>query len=157
MFPLAAEHHLEVRHRVARHFAAHAIESEVGDVVLPAAIEAAADFDVQVLHGFVELEALLGEPLAQLGRKPARRRNPQLARVRAGARNDIDDRAGAGHAKLRGLERFVERGQVGLADPANREILLDRGANRFLREFADDIGERAKLRRGDVAERQRRP
>src|SRR5580658_10731319 len=65
--PLAAENHLEVRHRVPCNLAADAVETEIGDVMLSATIEAAADFDMQILDGFVKLDAFLIEPLAQFG------------------------------------------------------------------------------------------
>ena len=71
MFPLAAEDDLEMRNRVSGDFPAHAVEAEVGHVVLTAAIEATADFDVQILNSLVGSETLLANPLAQLRGKPA--------------------------------------------------------------------------------------
>ncbi len=141
VLPLAAQHHLEVRHGVSADLAADAVEAEVGHVMLAATVEAAADLDVQILHGFVQLETFLGERFVQLGRQSARGGNSQLAGVRAGAGDDIDDRARAGIAKAHGFERLVNFGQIALADPANDEILLDRGANGFLGEAADDVRE----------------
>src|SRR5690242_11997623 len=57
MGPLAAEHHLEMWHRIPGDLPAYPIEPNVRHVMLPAAIEAAADLDMQVLDGFVELKA----------------------------------------------------------------------------------------------------
>ena len=49
MFPFAAQNHLEMRHRVSRHLAAHTVKTQVRHMVLAATIEAAADLDVQIL------------------------------------------------------------------------------------------------------------
>src|SRR5207245_4364543 len=54
--PLASQDHLKMRHRVAVLVAVHSVESEVGDMVLPAGIEAAADLDMQSADGFVRSE-----------------------------------------------------------------------------------------------------
>ena len=58
MRPLPAQNHLEVWHRVSRHFAAYAVKSQVGDVMLAATVETATDLDVQILDGFIELKIL---------------------------------------------------------------------------------------------------
>ena len=132
MFPLAAEHHLEVRDGVARHFAADAVEAEVGHMMLAATIEAAADLDVQIFAPTSSnCETLLGQPLAQFGGQSARGGDAQLAGVGAGAGDDVDDGAGAGIAKSDGFKCLVEFRQIALADPAKDEILLDGGADRF--------------------------
>ena len=52
-------------------------------------------------------------------------------------------------------ERRVDRGQVGLADPAQEHVLLDGRAHRVAGEAARDVGERAPLLGRQVAERQR--
>ena len=155
MFPLAAQDHLEVRDGVARHFAADAVEAEVGHVMLAATVEAAADLDVQVLDGFVELKTFLAEPFAQFRRQPARRGNSQLAGVRPGAGGDVHDGARAGIAEPGSFECLVQLGQIALADPAKDDVLFDRRANRFPRESARDIRQTIAVGRGDVAERQR--
>ena len=38
------------------------------------------------------------------------------------------------------LQFLVERGKVGLAHPAQHDVLLDRGADRFLHVLARDVG-----------------
>ena len=108
MFPFAAQNHLEVRDRVSRHFAADAVETQVGHVMLAATIEAAADLDVQFHDGLVQLKTFLAKPLAQFRRQPARRGNPQLARVRPGAGGDVNDGSRAGIAESRGFEGLVQ-------------------------------------------------
>ena len=85
-----------MRHLIAVHVAADAVEADIGDVMLATGIEAAADFDVQVLHCRVEGQTFFTKPLAQLAREPARRRDSKLARVRARAGGDVDDRCGVG-------------------------------------------------------------
>ena len=81
---LAAEDHLEMRHLKSLHVAVDAVKADVGDVMLAAGVEAAADFDAQILHRLVELQALLAESVAQLARQTARRRDAQFAGVGPG-------------------------------------------------------------------------
>src|SRR5258708_21115819 len=104
MFPLSAEDNLKMRHRVSRDLAANAVESQVGRMMLSATVKAAADLDVQILHRFVLLEAFLAYLLAKLRRQSARRRDPQLASVRSGARGDVHQRAGTGVAESDGVQ-----------------------------------------------------
>ena len=59
-----------------------------------------------------------------------------------------------GSGKAHGLEIAIEIADVGLADPAEHEVLLDGGANRAVGVPPDDVGQRAHLVGGDVAERQ---
>ena len=53
LFPLTAQYDLEVRHFKAFHGATDTIKPDVGHVVLAAAIEAAADLDVQILDRLI--------------------------------------------------------------------------------------------------------
>ena len=153
-FPLSTEDDLKVRHLVAIDDAGHAVKPNVGHVVLPATIEAAADLDVQVLDGLIHLKALLGQARHQFGGQPARRRNAQLASVGAGASHDVQNVAGAGAPEPRRVEGVKKRGNVGLAHPANHEVLFDRRPDRTVREPPNDVGQGAKLISGNVAERQ---
>ncbi len=52
--PLAAEHDLEMWHGMQARLAAHAVEAEVGHMVLPTGVKAAADFDFQWLDRVVQ-------------------------------------------------------------------------------------------------------
>ena len=70
--PFSAEHYLKMRHRISRHFATHAIETKIGNMVLPATVETAADLDVKTLNGLIQLHALCSKPRAQLRCQPAR-------------------------------------------------------------------------------------
>ncbi len=123
-------------------------------MVLAATVEAAADLDVQILHCFVLLKALLADTLAELGREAARRRNPQLASISARAGRNIDQSAGAGVAEPDGIQRREQLAHIALAHPADRKILLDRCADGFFGEPPDDVRQRPQLIRRDVAERQ---
>ena len=104
VLPFAAEDDLEVGHGVPGDLAADAVEAQVGDVVLAAAVEAAADFDVQILDCLVHLQTFFGQAGAQLAGQSARRRNPQLAGIGAGAGDDIDDGARARLAQADGVQ-----------------------------------------------------
>jgi hypothetical protein len=54
-----------MRHRVAVLGPVHAVEAEIGDVMLAAGVEAAADLDVQPADGFVEFVAFGQQPRPQ--------------------------------------------------------------------------------------------
>src|SRR5262249_18349747 len=71
LFPLAAEHDLEVRHGIAGDLSADTPEPEVGDVVLAAGVEAAADLDPKLTDRLVEEHAPLGEASSELGAEAA--------------------------------------------------------------------------------------
>ena len=153
--PLSSQNHLEVRNGVAGHLAADAVETEVGHVVLAATVEAAADLDVQVLHRRVHGKTLLGEPVAQFRRQASRRGDAQFARVGAGARDDIHDGSSPRFSQAHRVQSFVDVYQVAIADPTNDEVLFDGRADRLARESPHDVGEGAKLARGDVTQGKR--
>ena len=152
--PLPAQDQLEVRRQAVAHAPAHTIEAQVGHVVLATGIKAAADLDVQVLHGSVKRVADLTQAGDQLGGQAARGRDAQLAGVGAGAGGDVDDGAGAGRAQARPCQRGIQRGQVSLADPAQHDVLLNGGAQGLVGEAAGDVGQGAQLGGGDVAQGQ---
>ena len=60
---------------------------------------------------------------------------------------------GAGLADLRRIESLVKRRHVGLADPADDEILLYGGADCAVGETATDVHQCANLIGRDIAER----
>ncbi len=108
-------------------------------MMLAATVEAAADLDVQLYNGIVQLEIFLGEPLAQFRGEAARGGNAQLAGVRARAGSDIHDAARARIGQPRGFQRLMQFQEIALADPAKDDILLDGQSDRFLREAARDV------------------
>ena len=55
----AAEDHLKMRHLKSLDVAVDAVKSNIGNVMLAAGVEAAADFDAQIFYRFVELQTLL--------------------------------------------------------------------------------------------------
>ena len=154
LLPLPAQHHLEMRHGVAVEVAADAVEAQIGHVVLAAGVEAAADLDVQALHGFVQGVALGGQALAQLAGQAARGSDAQLAGVGARAGCHVDDGAGASLTQAEGLEGLVQLQQVGLGHPAQDDVLLHGGAHRLAGEAPGQIGQRAQLAGGQVAQGQ---
>ena len=78
MVPLAPQNHLKVRHGIARHFAADTIKSQVRHMVLSATVEAAADFDVQILDGLIQLKVLFGQSLRSSAASPREDEIPSL-------------------------------------------------------------------------------
>ena len=155
LFPLPAQHNLEVGHFESVHIASDAVKPDVRDMVLTATVEAAADLDVQVLDRLIQLEAFFSEAIPQFGGQTARRRDAELAGVGPRASDDVQNVAGARFTKPRHAERLVERGYVGPADPADDKVLFDGCSNRAVGEAADDVSERAKLISRDVSQRQR--
>ena len=80
---------------------------------------------------------------------------PSLQVSVPGAGGDVDDGTGARGRQVRSLEVVVQRRQIVGAHPAQHQVLLHGGAHGLLDVRAGDVGQRAHLRRGDVAERQR--
>src|SRR6185503_16292044 len=64
--PLASQDHLEMWHCVSVLVPADTVEAQIGDMMLAAGIEAAADLDVESADSLIHFEAALGEPHAQL-------------------------------------------------------------------------------------------
>src|ERR1700686_4888629 len=103
-------------------------------MMLPATVKAATDLDVQVSNGLLQLKTLLGQPIAQLRRQPARGRNAQLARVRPRAGRNVNDSFRAGLADSRSLQSLMDFRQIALTHPAKDNVLFDRRADRFFGE-----------------------
>ncbi len=144
-----------MRHRAVADLAAHAVEADVGDVMLAAGVEAARDLDLEILDRLVELEVAGLDAAPQLGGEAARRRDAELAGVGARAGGDVDQRRGAGKRQADGGEIAVERREDRAPrSSAGRSSAPPWCADRpplYRRAIA---GQRAELARGDVAERQ---
>ena len=122
------------------------------DVVLAAAVRAAADLDVDLarqrvadlhrlhalLHGLVEAH---------------RARDAELARVGARARDDVGDLARAGFAEPELRERAPHVIDALLAHPAQHEVLLHRRARVAAGVVAHDLRQAAELLGREVAAR----
>src|SRR5437867_5710904 len=113
-----------MRHLAVAHRTAVAIETDVGDVMLAARVEAATHLDAQVLYGRVHRKKFPRETIANLARQPARRSDAEFARVGAGARHDVEDCAGAVFAETDLLQFPIQRRQVRLADPSQDDVLF---------------------------------
>src|SRR5581483_1750989 len=118
-------------------------------------IEAAADLDVQAANRFIELVPLGQKPGAEFAGKAARRRDAELAGISAGAGDNVDDGSGSRLRELGRLQVSIELRQVGFADPAEDDILLDGGTHGFLGVAPRDVGHDTELIGSDIAERQR--
>ncbi len=152
--PLAAEDDLEVGGGEAALVAADAVEAEIGNVMLAAGVETAADLDAQVADGVIGGGAVFGETLTELAGQAAGGRDAQLAGIGAGAGGDVDDGAGSGGVQTGGAQAIIERRQIGVAYPAQDDVLLDCGADGLLNILAADVGEGTELIGGEVAEGQ---
>jgi hypothetical protein len=85
--------------------------------------------------------------------EPHRGRDPELAAVGAGAADHVSDAEGAGIAEVE-LPQADPEVIEGLGpEPAQHEVLLDRGAGVAAREVAHDLGEATELVGGEVAAR----
>ena len=154
MLPFSAEHHLEVWYGKSVLHAAHAVKTEVAEMMLAARIETAAHFDVQTSDGFIDLSAALQEPLPKFGRKSSRGRNAQFACIGSRAGDYVHNASGARESKTCGLKFLVHSGKIGLAHPTKNDVLLNGGANCLSSVLTRDRGKRPQLIRGDIAERQ---
>ncbi len=151
--PLTPQHNLEVGYGDAADLAADAVEADVGGVVLSARVEASADLDPQAFYGFVERVGALGQPAAQLGREAARRGDAELAGVGARAGGDVEDGTRTRQTQSEFFQVGVESRQIGLAHPAQDEVLLHRRANGVLDIATADVCQSPKLIRGEVTQR----
>src|SRR5207249_2353929 len=123
-------------------------------VVLAAGVKAAADFDAQVLHRLIQLQALFTEAITQLARETARGSDAQFAGVGAGAGGNVDDGGRVRRTQTDRPNGTVKLRKIRLAQPAEENILLYRGAERVLNKSPREVGERAQLLGAGVAERQ---
>src|SRR5580658_9571325 len=114
-------------------------------MVLAAAVEAAADLDMQVFDWLIELKTLLAKPLVQLSRQATRRRNAQFAGVGSRAAHDVDDGTGAGIAQSCCNQCSVKFGQIAFTNPADGEVLFHRRPDRLERKPPNDVGQLAQL------------
>jgi len=133
-----------------------AVEPDVRDTVLGAAVRAPGDLDPQ---GAREL-GVVGELSAGLeggregGAQALGRSDPEAAGVRGRAGRDVLNRLGAGIGELECRERVVERRQVRLAHPGEVEVLLDRHPRLASGILPRHVGEPAKPVGHDVAKPQ---
>ena len=122
---------LEVGNRVSPNFTAYAVKAQIRYVMLPATVEAAADLNVQILNGLIELETFLRQMLPQYRCQSTRGGDSQLTGVGPRAGGNVDNTLGPRLAQTHGLQRLVKLRQVALADPANHEVLFDGCSDRF--------------------------
>src|SRR5947199_6557437 len=135
--------------------AAGSIEAQIRDVVLAAGVEAAADFDVEVLDRIIEYEELLAQAISNLCRQTARRSDAQLASIRARAGCDIDNRARARLGQPNALQFTVQIRQISLADPSQHNILFHCRTDIVAAETARNVGELPALPCGHISQWER--
>src|SRR5262245_14109394 len=127
-----------------------AVEANRADVVLRAAVRAAAHLDVDSPgEGIGDVHLL--DPLLDLSVEAHRAGDPELAAVGAGAADHVVDPHGArlAEAELLQPEPHVVDGL--LADPAQNQVLLHGGAREAAAEVAHDRREAPELLRAQVA------
>src|SRR6476620_2729978 len=73
-----------------------AVEPQVGNVMLSAGIETAADLDMMITDRLIKGTQPVGKAGADLTRQSARGRDSEFAGVGAGARDHVEYGAGAG-------------------------------------------------------------
>ena len=128
------------------------VEADVRDVVLPAAIGAAAHLDVDPA-GQLVVELHLLEALRDRLIEPHRAGDSELARVGARAADDIGDLVGARFAELE-LGQAVQTSYTRLvADPAKDQVLVHRRTGIAAAVLAHDLTEAAELLRRQVTAR----
>src|SRR5207302_157481 len=125
-------------------------EPDVRDVVLAAAVGAAAHLDVDPLGQRI-LDLHLLEALLHGLVEAHRARDAQLARVGAGAGDDVGDLVGAGFTELELGEALPDVVHAGVADPAEDEVLVHARPRVAAGEVAHDLRQAAELLGGEVA------
>ena len=96
---------------------------------------------------------MLAQVLLDRLAEAARLRHRELARLGAGAAGHVGDRIGVRQAEAGGLQRSKERGHVVAAHPPEHQVLNGGDAHGAVAVGARQIGEHAKLRAAEVAER----
>src|SRR4051812_17639287 len=138
------------RQRAAAHLHRRAVEPDAAEVVLRAAVRAAAHLDVDPLgervgdvHG---RHAPLDGPV-----QAHRAGDAELAAVGARAADHVRDLVGARVAQVQLLEPGPDVVQRLVADPAQHEVLLDAGAGVAAGEVAHELRDAAELLGRQVA------
>ena len=152
--PLAADHDLEMGNGVAADVAAVAVEADVGDVVLAAGVEAAADLDVQVADGFVEAASTWPRAGAH---SPARPREEAMPSLQVSVPGQAETSTIVPAPPVREADRFelvVQIDQFSAGHPAEDHVLVDRRAGMIARVSLRRSGELADLLAGSIAEGQ---
>ena len=112
-----------------------------GDVMLPAAVRAAADLDARAVGRRDQIrpgaQVLLEQPA-----EPARLRDRQPARFRARAARDVGDRAGFGEPEPGRGQTAIQLADVAGVHPAEHEILIRRDAHGAVAVGARQLAER---------------
>ena len=127
-----------------------AVEPDVADVVLAAAVRAAGHLDVDLARQRVG-DAHRLDALADRVVEPHRARDAELAGVGAGAGDDVVDLVGAGVAEAELLEALPDVVDRLVAHPAQQEVLVHGGAGVAAGEVAHDLREAAELLGREVA------
>src|SRR5262245_15850343 len=136
--------------RVIAHLDGGAVEANRADVMLAAAVRAAAHLDLDLLRERVRDLHLL-DSLVDGAIEPHRAGDAELAAVGARAADDVLDRERAGLAEPELLEAGPDVVDRLLADPTQHQVLLDGGAGIAAAELAHDGRQPAELLRGEVA------
>src|SRR4051794_19473260 len=129
-----------------------AVEPDVADVVLAAAVGAARHLDVDPARQRVGDPHRL-DPLLDGAVEAHRAGDAELAGVRAGAGDDVVDLVRAGLAEAERVEALPHVVDRLVADPAQHEVLVHGGAGVAAAEVAHDLREPAELLRREVAAR----
>src|SRR5262249_33349284 len=124
-------------HLAVADFQRGAVEADVGDVVLAAAVGAAAHLDVDALgQGVGDLHRV--DPLLDRAVEAHRAGDPEFAAVGAGAADHVGDLARAGLAEAEVDEALPDVVEGLVANPAQDEVLLHGAARVAAGEIAHD-------------------
>src|SRR5262249_4133889 len=105
-------------HRMVPYFTTDAVEADVGNVVLPAGVKAAANLNVQRFNRGVERAIARDDALAQFCCQPPGGGDAQLTGIRPRAGGDSRQGRCPALPQPRRHEVRVERWEISLADPA---------------------------------------
>src|SRR5205807_10039806 len=140
------------RDRVLADFDRRAVEADVRDVVLPTAVGAATHLDVDPA-GQLVVELHLLQTLRDRLIETHRARDSKLARIRAGAADDIGDLVRSGVAEPQLAEALPHLVDSLIADPPEDQVLVDGRPGVSAAVLAHHLSKTAELVRRQVAAR----
>ncbi len=144
----ATEEHLVIRDFPSFDLARVAIETEVGDPVLPARVWAAANFNAQ-RAGFRLRE--VAHHIVDSFPEIHRLRERKIAGVSAGAGSDVLEFSGVGLAQTDRIERGMQTRKSGQRNKRKLKILIDCYADQSIAGGLGNFGETAHLVGREIA------
>ena len=140
----AADQHEVLRQGLTGDLAHAPLEAERGDVVLAAAVRAAADLDIARRDSVNEFR-VGAQVLGEQPPEATRLRHRQLARLRAGAADDVAEGIGIGRPHAGSVEPLIERVDGVHLHPPVDDVLINRQTDGAVAVRFGEVCEHAHL------------